>query len=246
MPDFQWEVASLRLTIFPAEPIAESDAERWWTQVFHQKPDRLTAEPREDTSTRVGEFEVLPGVPSALTLRVSPNRTDWLLQPVEKWEDATPTLGDWSGPTAWFLETLRGWLAEASPALRLAFGLVLVAPAANLVESTARVASLVAVKVDPATTSDFVFRINRKRPSRVLSEVTVNRLVAWSSMTVRAMNVHLPTGTSTETDLGVVTRLDLDINTAPTTAPLKPETLPDLLQELHDYAIELATEGDQP
>jgi hypothetical protein len=100
---------------------------------------------------------------------------------------------------------------------------------------------------------DFLYRVNRRRDSAVLPDLSINRLATWSvgqfvlEVQERVLgevreDVEAPVA-RTETYACI---LELDINTvpAPEIRVLPGQELPRLFGELVDLGIEIATHGD--
>jgi hypothetical protein len=106
----------------------------------------------------------------------------------------------------------------------------------------------------PLGSSDFLYRINRPRPSTSLGDGTaINRLATWAVIHVVELRVAVSGGgagaeaVSRQGEPFIACRLELDINTAAARSGTLPrESLDALLAELGNLAVEIAVEGDKP
>jgi len=130
------------------------------------------------------------------------------------------------------------WLAGCPPLQRLAFGAVLTRPVDDLLTGYRQISDyLPFVQLDPESSSDFSYQINRPRNSTVISGLRINRFSRWSVARVFASTF--------DTQIGC--RVELDINTAQEfQGELPQEKLPVIIQELVDLGKEIAENGDIP
>jgi hypothetical protein len=241
-----WQAQLLRLTAFPVEPAAAL-AKEWWQEVLGQAPESSTQKKLLRTAEGTIEGKVL-------TLTLDVQRIDWsfvpLVDPLNP-PSAAPALGAF--PTA--LEECSGLFRQfldRCPAIsRLAFGAILLQPT-EAHESGYRLldAYLPSVQVSPSS-SDFLYRINRRRPSRsVVAGLQLNRLSTWSVMQWQRQMLAVGeggVGSLLEPQGGCACRLELDINTDPTfPGPLPMEALIPLWGELVELGQEIAAKGDIP
>jgi len=105
------------------------------------------------------------------------------------------------------------------------------------------------VRVDAKGSSDFLYQINRWRPSQRRG-VTINRLSKWTVSRIVHTRLMAAGGTLTASpfvDLGHAVRAELDINTAPSeNAALDQEGAAAMLDEQIALALEIAAKGDIP
>jgi hypothetical protein len=126
--------------------------------------------------------------------------------------------------------------------MRLTFGGKLLQAAATQREAYRVLAwYLPFVKLRP-TPNDFLLQINRrKKSSRVVKGLPINRLSTWSKMNVV---VFAQPGTSFTWPENCYSALELNMNTAPEKAEVIPnELLVPLFRELADLGIALAKHG---
>ena len=153
-----------------------------------------------------------------------------------------------------FSEMMLRWLPFAGLDInRLAFGAILRIPARSRDEAYSVMSHYLPFPLSRGS-SDFLYRINRPRPSKALGDGTlINRLATWAAMKVETVVVSVPIGSggteavSREGEPFFACRLELDINTAGDRSGALPQDRFDrLLAELAEAAAEIATQGDQP
>lgn len=255
MPRFaleDWTAGQLRLTTFVTSRI-DGGAEQLWESLIGSQPDESSASPKKGTSQVSGAFE-----PGKLTLRLEPQRVDWVMQP----EDIDPgtlstdpffSFGPWAHGLAVFERIAEGWLR--APALvavdRVAFGSVLLHREESKAAAYERLADYIPVK-PRADFSDFLYQINHPVPSATgIEDLRVNRLTKWSVGAFRALGFALgakgSVAATIEHDAAHALRLELDINTTPNLSkPLPQDRLVDVYRELVGFAREIATNGLEP
>ncbi len=152
---------------------------------------------------------------------------------------------------AGFSEMTKRWLAKCPSIKRLAFGAVLLHPTADP-KSSYEVLDryLPDVRVSPSS-SEFMYKINRTRMSRVLQELKINRLSTWSALHwTLSITLGLSAGATTRElapTQGDACKLELDISTdAEFSQQLPTDKLGALWDELIQIGIEIAEKGDVP
>jgi len=109
------------------------------------------------------------------------------------------------------------------------------------------------VKIDAEGSSDFLYMINRPRPSRVLPESKINRLSKWSVANLQSINMQFQLATDTPVSIHAsppleqydACRLELDISTPGERGdPIPSNMLEKVLGELIELSLEIASDGD--
>jgi len=239
-----WQVESMRVTAFPAEvvPLVRLS---WWDDVVGSPPEIVISRPKTGQYQAQGDFEG-----RRLALQIQPGRIEWRTTPVPKAaEDDILLLGPLPEVLISLSKVVAAWLPQAPALVRLTFGVVVVQPVENVRTGYALLQKyLPCVRLDlDAAVSDFLFQINRPRPSTTHVGFRMNRLTKWSVQIAQRVIVTLETGGIATRTLGEQTacRLELDINTAPDIeTPLPAEQLGALLRELSDLGREIAQRGD--
>ena len=239
-----WSAELLRVTAFP-HPRATLDAESWWRDIVGDPPDRVVREPKKGEVQIQGAFNndllIMNAQVMRIELRQVVNRSQ---QPPNV--PGTPPL--YEDVRSAFRELAVKWLDldTCPPLLRLAFGAVLTKP----VEDSAAGSEVLkrylpAIQLAPDS-SDFLYQINRRRPSNVIDGLVINRLSKWSMQQSLDMFVRgdglVARGTSE-----FACRTELDVNSNPErTDALPADRLVALFNELVALADELSTAGDVP
>lgn len=238
-----WDLEVTRVIAFPTQPAIFLE-QHWWQDVVRTAPAR--SESAQDRREECGRFE-----DAFFSLIVEPSHILWQAQPLEV-EDPfgnVAVLGAFPRKLGWFVEVLSHWLAGACPPLiRLALSARLLRPASSLKEAYRDLAAYLpgvkdALESEPAP-NDFLFQVNRRRPSNVVAELEINRMCTWSKINSA---VRVEPGRPFEWPRHCYSALHLDINTAPENFAILPSaSLPLLLEELAALANDVAEEGDVP
>ena len=139
------------------------------------------------------------------------------------------------------------WLQESCPpATRLACGVTLLWPVPSREEGYVGVSSLLPFSLD-ADARDFTYQINRRKDSRVLSGVRINRLSKWSVLGIRASLMAADTmQVLEEQEEEFAIQLELDVNTVEGDVDaLSGEEAAQEFDELVTLAREIAGHGDR-
>lgn len=252
LPDISgWEVFSLQISAFPVvHSIGYGPG--WWKALLGTEPD--------ESVKKRGEMEDKGQVNQCtLSLKVEINRITWTVlppaDPLGLPSLAMPTAGGFIERSNWFQGLISNWLRSSPlPFKRIAFACSLIRntdghkAGYQLLEKYLRGN----VKIDPSS-SDFLYRVNRKRPSQTVSGLLINRMSSWS---VRRFSVqileHIPTAVQQPAPQQLQEVLygcgvDIDVNSHQERLDEIPaEKLIDLLQELRNLAQEIADQGDIP
>ena len=184
---------------------------------------------------------------------IGSDRVDWVLRPSTVLSSRPPegliTVGPFEGELPLFLDLSERWLQGSASITRLAFGAVLVAKAADLVEAREKLAPLLPnVTLDVEDVSDFLYRVNRRRVLGSTPRVHGNRLSTWSILQGRLVAVpgNAPHQLQRTEDFHAC-RLELDVNTADIlSSEMNGEQAAELFKELVDIGKEIAEKGDIP
>ncbi len=102
---------------------------------------------------------------------------------------------------------------------------------------------LPALKID-MDMHDLLYRVNRRRHSRTIEGVELNRLSTWSIASILEIRVEVQGSERVESTVtGNVCRLELDVNTAPQPTQ-RIDDLAGIFEELVDLGNEIAAKGD--
>ena len=239
-----WEVCQARLTAFPIAPL-EYSSFNWWPELTGEKPVNRTELPRNGKLTEEGNF-----ASKKLRLNIEPSRVNWFFEPSD--ENASqrfelPTIGKWPEAIDEFSKLAKSWskLNSLPKFRRFAFGAILSQPVNDLKEGYERLNEyLSVVQLDPANSSDFFYQINRPRAkSKVLSQVSINRLSKWSVFRLESGIISVEQMLPMKKKTVFACRLELDISTAVDYAH-ELEKLEMLYDEFVNLGIEISERGD--
>lgn len=242
-----WRAESLRLTAFTLDPMVGE--QRWWEDLVKEQPEVKVVKPKEGEERVSGPYNN-----AELSLSVVPGRIDWLLSPSKAAQESAAGVAD-IGSFREALETFMGgmqqWLASAPSIARLAFGAVLLQPVDDRVAGY-RVMQryMSALRLDADNSSDFVYQINRPRPTKTGINGAINRLSKWSVISAKKFGLQLALEGQqpvfATSPIFTACRAELDINTSPAIEKIAQEQLIPVFFELTDLASEIATKGDVP
>jgi hypothetical protein len=249
-----WQVQVLRLTGFPS-PAAPVQPDTWWRDLTNESPETRTSQLRTGGLKEEGAYGR-----GKLALAVEPTRVDWLLAsvPDEKLEaGGLHNLGQLTQTLESFQHLMERWFKlKTFPLMqRLAFGAVLLQPKQSLGEGYRQLEIYLSpfLKLDPERSSDFLYRINRRRNSKIsINGLQMNRLSTWSvaSTSLVEFSVGAVAGGSIRSIPGLTLfacRLELDINThAEFRGEFSAEHSGQIFQELVELGLEIARKGDIP
>ena len=239
-----WRVDLMRLTAFPAPGPPTTKAEAWWLALFgapHEKSTRNLKNGVAQLLGTVGDAYML-AIENPISFELRQLATDPEQPPLDP--DALPIFSVVE-PT--FQDLALRWLTlDDSPALRrLAFGATLLKPVPSIQKGyEALDGYLPDVNVAPDS-SDFLYQINRRRPSAAISGLPLNRISKWSIQEMQEL-VFSADGHAMRRSGGFACRVELDMNCVPSKQPLPPDRLPSLFTELVALATEIAAAGDIP
>jgi hypothetical protein len=193
-----------------------------------------------------------------LILGFAPTRIDWLYSPVidEKQQfEGFLTVSSLQDTIDKFAPLMNGWfeLDTCPPIQRLAFGVVTLHPVEDLPTGYRQLMRyLRSVQLhDVDNASDFLYQINRRRDSRIIPGLRINRLSKWSVASLQTVSMAMvPAAGQTQGTIGTshyASRLELDINTTPEfQTEFERQQLALILRELIDFAVEIANQGEIP
>jgi hypothetical protein len=246
-PETEWKVVLLRLTTFHAAALL-ADTQDWWRQLTGSEPESVVNRPRGGERAEVGRYEDWP---LALQVQQQPEgRVDWVAGGFAELAE-NPEAPRLTARLPLFIDPVRRWLQATCPETkRLAFGAALQLGVASREEGYRRLSDYLDFDLNPDS-YDFLYQINRKRPSGIVQALLINRLTRWSvgSRQQGTVTIHVGGG-PVEAEQGRPAyhcRLELDINTDPEFGgPLPHGGLVDLLDEMQRWSLEIVREGDIP
>ena len=209
-------------------------------------PERSESKPRERTLHEQGTTGR-----NQLLLATQPGRLDWHLLPSATGPEqrSLPILTDTEDAVPLLERALTVSLGEVRQVTRLAFGAGLLREASSVNKGLDQLAEcLPQVSMEGQSGQDFMHQSNRRRRSGYAPHVQINRIAKWQMATHQGGEIVLsPQGTRMR-DLppGWVSKLTLDINTAPDSNAIAIDKMPGLFTEFVAFAREIAIEGDVP
>ena len=234
-----WQTESLRLSAFTLEPLAQTAS--FWEQLVGTPPEAVNHRPRERSMQEEG-----PHLTGRLSVQANPNRIDWRLsQDPSNPANEFPVAGGYEDLQKDFRELMHQWIVRSCPPTqRLAFGAVLLFPVQDPAEGNKILTELLpALKID-MDMHDLLYRVNRRRHSRTIEGVELNRLSTWSIASILEIRVEVQGSERVESTVtGNVCRLELDVNTAPQPTQ-RIDDLAGIFEELVDLGNEIAAKGD--
>lgn len=239
-----WAGESLRLSIFcPESAQVPNQSSGLWEQVVGAEPTSIDVRPSERVVREIGEVGG-----NDFVLVTQNGRLDWILQP-----RATPssnvmlTLTDMPQAHGLFRSAFHRSLEQKKIALRVAFAPVLIAEATDVRQGYYALSSfLPKLELETLDTTDFIYRVNRRRRSEVFPAALLNRLAQWSLEQALLVSVSMastgqPRVLSPRT---IVRKLTLDINTLQGAPAMSADNIAGLLDEMITASKELAVQGD--
>jgi hypothetical protein len=238
-----WNANILRFTGFPV-PSASILQATWWHELIGQPPDNELFQAKIGVKHLEGETGI-----GQLILELTQQRIDWLLNSNDQNSIIQNTVGEFTNVINEFSSLIDKWLQfESIPKFRrIAFGSVLTLPVENKVAGYTQIQKFLPnTQLDYVGSTDFLYQINRPRPSRTgIANLKINRLSKWSVVT--GVLIPLTPGmTRIETHMqDFACRLEMDINSAADyEEEINPEVARTIFQELIELAIEISKLGD--
>lgn len=241
----KWDTESLRLSVFHPERPSQAGL---WKQVVEIEPESSDTRAREGI---VQEQGIVDG--NVLLLVSQSNRLDWHLLPGPPQNNARrgpPALVD-AGQCMLLLKRAMDVSVRARVVVnRLALGVVCIRQAPDLREGLNQLSEyLPRLDLANAGGQDFAYQINRPRRSPHVSHISINRLSRWQLEEIQsgALTINPSGRPSLGMSEGIlVSKLILDINTAVSNSAFSADKVPDLFDDLADFAKEIAIQGDIP
>ena len=243
-----WEVESLRVTIFHPRSVKAVDRSGLWEEVIGDPPNSIDARPRDQLTRVSGSTQK-----GNLLLLIRDTRMDWQIQPLVppfQQTGRTSTAIDPKDMLSVVRHAVQVSLQTVSVVERFAFAPVLFQEVPDVPTGLQHLSHyLPHLTLDTEGSADFIYQINRRRRSAAIRRADINRLARWSveeigSLALRVVagqpNIHGDSGTH------FARKLVLDINTTPQTSAIANDKISRLFDEMVDISSELATQGDVP
>ena len=237
-----WDVESLRASIFHppgTNAVAQSGL---WEKATGNQPESIDSRPKSRITRVVGNVGE-----NNLTLGIQDERIDWLVRPNQP-IGPLPTLGAVEDVLPLLRKAIQCTLETTPTVLRMAFNPVLVKQVPDPATALSQLSKhLPRLSLDSMDGTDFIYQINKQQRSASVPHVRLNRLARWSTELMDGL--ELTVGPSNQprvktTGLSSARKLNLDMNTDPTSGAISRDKIADLFDELVSIAGEIATEGD--
>lgn len=242
VPD--WHAQYLRFIVFTSESQLSTDR-NWWKELTNEDPE-------SDTKTKKDRSQLGGFLDGQLSVTVDPVRIQWTLLTPFSLEDfgEIGLLGAFHDRIGPFTDLMKQWLKVSPPIRRLAVVATLFKPMPSREAAYRHLDEILeVVDVDPAT-SDFLYRVNRIRPSKSgVTDLVINRLATWGA--VKILTEVRPLSSidkefSCSRDEKQFCHLELDISTSvERKEPIPSESLDLIISELAEVAKETAQHGDR-
>ena len=244
--DSEWQVESIRVSTFFAQPVSLSPFETW-PLIVGSDPDQVIVRPKDAVAQTQGVFEG-----GLLTLNLTQDRSDWIFHgvplPSNQANPPPPTLGNFPNGVPVLERLAKGWLDKCPPIVRLAFGVALVIPAGDLAAAYAKMQRFLPhIAPSDASARDFNYQVNRPQKSQYLADVTVNRVERWNIAQGGAISVNIDASSASmtaTTSSTVACRLGLDVNNVVTGNVIPDDQRLLLLDELIEEGHKMVSRGE--
>jgi hypothetical protein len=242
----------VRLTAFPITSVSASDI-RWWEEFVGAGPEERT---QKDRGTSI--LEKGPLGKATLMLDVQPGVINWRVVGTdrESGPDDLPQVGPYNTAAESLSDIGNKWLesADCPPLKRLAYGCVAIWKVASKEDGYRTLADLLpVVTIDPVRTTDFLYRVNRPRPSSAgVPNLIINRLSTWSVIAYGRVRLQVDGNTRVAESqpigpLDHYVQVELDLNTSPEfPGALPAKRLRAVYAELTALADEILAKGETP
>ena len=243
-----WQVESLRCSVFPTDTTSES-GETIWQSLVGSSPDIEQRYSQRQITTVEGAWKL-----ARLRLDIQRAQMDWrAIVDVRKATDELLSIGTYGDVKSDFQPLMQRWLRSDCPcANRIAFGAILLLPQESMVAAFKMLDTLLpAVKVDSNNTLDFIYRINRRRnSSSSVQDLQINRISNWSVVEIVNAHVEMPGQGNSPSPMQIqssmhLCRLELDINSVPEHSfEFDNKQMESIFEELAELGTEIAIKGD--
>ena len=262
--NFLWDVQLLRFTTFTKDQSMPESIPGIWRNVFGNDAAVLNRNPINFTCQEAkGSNNV--------TLQWQPGRVDWILnyfEPEPRFEPDSSFEPEISGNDNVIepMETLDVFRTRLDPILekwfehaainnvvRIALGFVFVHPVASLVDGYRNLSHFFP-KFDFENATDFFYQINRRRTSKNVEGMQINRLSRWSVQSHQNVRLQIRAGMDGALQLAnqvhtgtpsFANRLETDVNSIVIPdVTLSVSSQKKLIAELMDSTSEIADLGD--
>ena len=239
-----WNAESLRISLFTR--VAPKITEQDW--------QRLTGQEEAETRTQIpgGRAFIGSALGGQLTLAMPGPRIDCVLSPKPDGpaqDFSLNSVGPWSQMSETFLTATIPWIRQLDiETTRVAFGCVLLLKAEGRDDVYARLGDLLTSVTVKPDMRDLLFRVNWRKNSKVVPELSINRLTTFSAVQISLATFALDSATPAKVSLtsrSDFVRLEIDHNTSQEwDKPFDREQVVSIYEELASLADENAKNGE--
>lgn len=233
-----WELESSRLTMFFSSTIDYKN-QGWWKSVTGIDPESTTY--RNQTGDYV-EDGLFGDQRLTMVVNTIQNRVDWILYPSLVSVQDTPAIGSYIDCSRTLSRILTEWITTvATNVIRVAHGFVLIKENSDNDPSYKSIQELLPiVSFDLDNWSDFEFRVNNKKDSKVLAGTQLNAISKWNPIKLVRFELN---SASVQSEI-YATRLELDLSSgAQNTNSFSPDLILKLSDELLEVSDRYVSEG---
>jgi hypothetical protein len=238
----EWKVRSVRFTFFLA-PDAAVSSDVWQT-IVGEEPANVSWQRLQNLRIESGPF-----ADGILKVLGQPMRIDCIHEPAETFGTPPEVLGSFPHAVDPLKALVYRWLENyAFPTTqRIALGLTLHFETRDRRAGYQSLKQFVDGVPDSDEATDFIYQINRPRPSCTgLSGLIINRLSRWSVAGFQLLAINVGEIASVGTPLQFVLQLDLDVNTnSDFKGPIPREHVRGIVDDLIEGAKEISTRGNR-
>ena len=242
-----WQVHQLRLTVFPISQTSTGRAPGLWEAAMGREPDNIDFRLKEKLTIEQGMDENIH-----LQVITRRDRIDWILQsqpPLRNggYPKIVPVIRDLAAADRSIRNAVvasRKFVAQVN---RIAFVITLIEISSDLDDAIGRLSPYLPDLRLGNAGEDFSYQVNRRRGSKAIPRIRINRLAKWSIFQFGSINLDVRPAARPVFDVSEVTftaRLDLDINNVPSGSAISQKKIPALIGELAEMASEIALKGD--
>jgi hypothetical protein len=236
-----WEAEGVRFTAFPP-PSVTFEPKPLWDSLLGKAPEEVQERPAQGVRNEFGPF-----LDDNLFLTQQLSRIDFLLgvHPQKAPTMDFVSTGRYARAEPAFSELVKKWLKSAPSLGRIAYAPMLVHQVESVEKSYDVFRHLLpALPVDDKA-RNVLWQVNRPRASRILKDITINRLSKWSCFTVERFQLVQDTKSFVPGPMASVhgIKLEFDIYTDPI-QPIPAECLTPLFEELMSAVNEIIEQGD--
>ena len=243
-----WDVESLRVTIFHPLSVRVADRTGLWEEVVGDPPNSIDSRPRDQLTRVTGNTQK-----GNLLLLIRDTRIDWQIQPLAppfQQTSRASTSIDPADMLSVITHAVQLSLQTVSVVGRFAFAPVLFREVPDVPTGLQQLSHyLPHLTLDAEGSADFIYQINRKRRSAAIRRRDINRLARWSVEEIGSLALRVVAGQPNiygDSGTHFARKLVLDINTTPQTSAIANDKISGLFDEMVNMSSELATRGDVP